>query len=353
MVRALASVIGKSNLAVFVRNDRPAELCGQGWDDYSISTSAWLPKALWSTGFASLLVQRALRERPDLIITTHLNFTPFARFVRQVAKIPYWVALHGYESWEIKRPSQQRAVREADLLLPVSIFTRDRVRRNYGVPAERMHVLHDTFDPARFSIGPKPTRLLERFKLSSNDRIILTVGRLLAAEAYKGHDRLIRALPAIRGRVANAKYLIVGSGDDRPRLEAIARECGVTDAVIFAGRVPTEELSGYYRLCDLFAMPSTGEGFGIVFLEALATGKPVLAGNRDGSVDALNHGELGVLVDPDDEGSIVEAATALLLQTHPHPLVNQPEQLRARVVELFGAERFMQAVAQLLDEKAT
>jgi glycosyltransferase involved in cell wall biosynthesis len=352
LASALREAIDERDLAVFVRNDSAGELRETLRSGLTAATSAWLPKRLWTMGFAWMVVTRALREKPDLIITTHLNFGPFAALVRRLTRIPYWIVLHGYESWEIQRPSQERAVCEADLLLPVSEFTRKRVMENYGVPAERMHLVHDTFDPERFTIGPKPTHLLKRFELLGEGKIILTVGRLSAAERYKGHDRLIRALPVIRARVPNTKYLIVGGGDDRSRLEAIAAEHNVADAVIFAGRVPQEALPDYYRLCDLYAMPSTGEGFGIVFLEALAAGKPVLGGNRDGAVDALNGGELGVLVDPHDERAIAEEATAMLLQTHPHPLLNQPEQLRASVIERFGPERFKQALAQLLSDKA-
>jgi glycosyltransferase involved in cell wall biosynthesis len=349
---ALREIVGEDNLTVLARNISVADLRTILGTGVGTGSSAWLPRPLWSLGFAFLVVMRALRQRPDLIITTHLNFGPFAAFVRKLVKIPYWVVLHGYESWKIERPIQQRAVVAADLLLPVSAITRERVMENYGVPAERMHLVHDTFDPERFTIGPRPAHLLKRFGLSEDDKIILTVGRLSAAERYKGHDRLIRALPVIRARVPNTKYLIVGGGDDRSRLETMATEHDVADTVIFTGRVPNEELPDYYRLCDLYAMPSTGEGFGIVFLEALAAGKPALAGNRDGAVDALNGGELGVLVDPHDERAVAEAATAMLLRAHPHPLLNQPEKLRARVIERFGPERFKQALAQLLRDKA-
>jgi len=224
--------------------------------------------------------------------------------------------------------------------------------KNYSIPTKRMKVLHDTFDPGQFSIGPKPEHLLRRSGWAANDPVILTVGRLSAAEGYKGHDRLIRALPRILAQVPNVKYLIVGSGDDQERLERIALEEKVADAIRFAGRVPQKELSDHYRVCDLFAMPSTGEGFGIVFLEALATGKPVLAGNGDGAVDALRGGELGVLVDPDDEQALAETVTALLQRRHPHPLATRPDELRNRVVDAFGPEKFKQAISQILAEKA-
>jgi glycosyltransferase involved in cell wall biosynthesis len=351
LARALREIVGERDLTVLVRNDQRSDVRGTLGAGVAQASTGWLPKALWTAAFAFLVLARALRERPDLIITTHLNFAPFARFVRKLAKIPYWVVLHGYESWDIQRPSQQRAVAEADLLLPVSNFTRDRVIKNYSVSAEKVRVLPNTFEPARFNPGPKPDHLLRRHGLTLDDRVILTVGRLSGAERYKGHDRVIRALPLIRAQVSNAKYLVVGSGDDQERLQGIANEASVADSVIFAGRVSHEELPDYYRLCDLYAMPSTGEGFGIVFLEALACGKPVLAGNRDGAVDALNGGKFGVLVDPDDQQALAEAAIALLLQRHSHSLANHAEQLREQVVERFGPERFQEAVARLLTER--
>jgi glycosyltransferase involved in cell wall biosynthesis len=351
LARALSDAVGESNLTLLVRNDTSAQVrsvLGQGVASASIGA---LPSSLRAVAFAGLVFLRAVRNRPDLIITTHLNFGPFAAAVRRKAKIPYWVALHGYESWKIQRRSQEGAVRAADLLLPVSAFTREQVMTRYEVPAERMHLLPDTFDPERFNIGPKPLHLLARCGLSENDRVILTVGRLSSAEAYKGHDRLIRALPRVRKKIADAKYLIVGAGDDRPRLEALAWEEKVANDVLFADRVEHDELPDYYRLCDLFAMPSTGEGFGIVFLEALAAGKPVLAGNADGARDALAGGELGVLVDPKDETALAESMVSLLAGTYPHPLVYEPEQLRARAIERFGPRRFKEAVATLLREK--
>ena len=352
LAKALIEIAGERHVTVLVHNHNSADVRHALGTGVRCGASGWLPRTLWTIGFALLVVWRALRDRPDLIISTHLNFAPFASLVKRLTSIPYWVALHGYESWEIQRPSRRRAVAKADLLLPVSAFTRDRVMKNYSIPVERMRVLHDTFDPARFSIGPKPGHLLRRYGWAPDDLVILTVGRLSAAESYKGHDRLIRALPRIRAQVPNVKYLVVGGGDDKERLERIANEEKVLDGVAFAGRVPHNELSDYYRVCDLFAMPSTGEGFGIVFLEALATGKPVLAGNRDGAADALRGGELGVLVDPDDAQALAESVTALLQRLHSHALATRPEELRNGVVNAFGPEKFKQAIAQLLAEKA-
>jgi glycosyltransferase involved in cell wall biosynthesis len=150
----------------------------------------------------------------------------------------------------------------------------------------------------------------------------------------------VRALPEIRRELPDVRYLLVGAGPDRARIENLAIEIGVRDAVVFTGSVSDAELSDHYNLCDLFAMPSKAEGFGIVYLEALACGKPVIAGNKDGSADALANGDLGLLLDPDDIAAIAREAVRVLRKIHPHPKIFRPEVLRARVTELFGFDTF-------------
>ena len=140
----------------------------------------------------------------------------------------------------------------------------------------------------------------------------MTVSRLASSERYKGNDRVIRALPQVLLKHPETIYVIVGDGDDRPRLEALAAEVGVTEKVRFVGQVKPEELPDHFRLADVFVMPSTGEGFGIVFLEAMATGIPVIGGNRDGSLDPLADGVLGRAVDPDNGEELTSAICTAL-----------------------------------------
>jgi glycosyltransferase involved in cell wall biosynthesis len=219
-----------------------------------------------------------------------------------------------------------------------------------GLPPEQVQLLPNTFDADRFAPAGKPPYLLDRFELTEAHRVILTVARLAGGERYKGYDQILRVLPAIRRRVPEARYMIVGSGADRGRIEALVRHLGLTGAVLLAGYVPDEELGDFYNLCDVFAMPSKGEGFGIVFLEALACGKPVLAGNKDGSVDPLLDGELGVLVDPDNGDEIAKQLTLMLKVEHPLAILRRPEQLRARVIQEYGFARFVERVAGHLEE---
>ena len=139
-----------------------------------------------------------------------------------------------------------------------------------------------------------------------------TVSRLSSLERYKGHDRVIHTLPRVLQQHPDTIYLVVGDGDDRPRLESLTVECGVRKNVQFAGLVPEEELPGYFRLADVFVMPSEAEGFGIVFLEAMATGIRVIGGSQDGSRDALCDGALGTLVDPGNGEELASAIIAAL-----------------------------------------
>jgi glycosyltransferase involved in cell wall biosynthesis len=178
--------------------------------------------------------------------------------------------------------------------------------------------------------------------------MLLTVARLAGRDRHKGYDVVLDALPDIRQSVPGVRYVIVGEGDDRPRIERRIRELGLERDVTLAGFVPDTELPDYYSLCTLFAMPSKREGFGIVYLEAMACGRPALAGDRDGSRDALLDGELGVLVDPDDVAALGDAVIEVLAGRHPNRLLYDPQGLRARVVERFGPPSFRRRLAETL-----
>jgi glycosyltransferase involved in cell wall biosynthesis len=170
--------------------------------------------------------------------------------------------------------------------------------------------------------------------------VLLTVSRLASVDRYKGHDQIIRALPRVLHEHAETIYMIVGEGDDRQRLEALAAECGVAECVYFVGAVSPDELPDYYRLADLFVMPSTGEGFGIAFLEAMASGIPVVGGNRDGSLDPLGDGRFGAAVDPQDGDALASAICAALRDP-----VGRPERAAT-----FGQKAFAAHLHELVAE---
>jgi glycosyltransferase involved in cell wall biosynthesis len=330
-----------------IKNDLPDDIPDK-WALHNFNAYGNWPLRLRSARFALGCMRQAWRERPGLIVSTHLNFGPLAMLARRSFGAPYILVAHGIDAWGITNASRKRALLKADLTLAVSNYTRDRLIQEVGLDPDRVKILPNTFAADRFAIAPKPPRLLRRYGLRPDTPVILTVCRLADTECYKGYDQIIKAMPEIVRAVPEARYLLVGKGPDRPRIERLIAEAGVQDAVILAGFVPDEELAEHYNLCDIFAMPSRAEGFGIVYLEALACGKTVLAGNKDGSRDALGGGELGLLVDPDDTAEIAAEIMRVLRREHWRQEIFNPELLRRRVIELFGFEAFKRAVADIL-----
>nr|WP_242028538.1 glycosyltransferase [Pseudanabaena sp. FACHB-2040] len=172
----------------------------------------------------------------------------------------------------------------------------------------------------------------------------MTVARLWAGDIYKGVDVTIRALPAIAATIPTVKYLIIGRGDDQPRLAQLAQDLGIADRVVFAGFVPTAQLPDHYRLADAYVMPSQ-EGFGIVYLEAMACGIPVLAGDADGSADPLQDGRLGWRVPHRDPQAVARACIEILEGEDPRC---RGEWLRQETLTHFSPEALAAQLHQLL-----
>jgi phosphatidyl-myo-inositol dimannoside synthase len=250
------------------------------------------------TAWGQRAIALAVRQRPDVIFCGHLRAAPLAAALAQVTLRPLWIQAHGVEAWDRPNSLVRRATERAKLVTCVSRYTRRRLLAWSNIAPERLRVLPNTIASSH---APRARRqdLIDRHDLVGR-KVILTVGRLSARERYKGHDRVIASLPQVAAHYPESLYLIVGDGDDRLRLEELANGEGVSERVIFAGKVAADLLPDYYALADVFAMPSTGEGFGIVFLEAAASGLPVIGGNRDGSLDALADGRIGRAVDPGD-----------------------------------------------------
>jgi phosphatidylinositol alpha-1,6-mannosyltransferase len=289
----------------------------------------------------SLEAYRIARKPPlaDVIFCGHIFMSPLAALIARRLRARLWIQAHGIDAWGTPTTLVRTAARAADLITCVSRFTRGQLLAWLDVDPWRVRVLPNTVGEA-FTPGSAPASLRERYRLGTR-RVLLTISRMSAGDRYKGHDRVIAALPALLRVGADIAYLIVGSGDDVPRLREAARKCGVSDRVIFTGMVSAEELADHYRLADVFIMPSTKEGFGIVFLEAAACGVPVIGGNKDGSWDALREGRLGRAVDPEDEQEIVRAVLATLAEG---------SGADTTPVDVFRRERFAAYVADLARE---
>lgn len=316
------------------------------WQDFPIWGAGRSGPRLQTPRFAAGLLAACARERPEHVISAHLNFGPVAYLAKRLFGVPYTLSAYGIDVHEALSPARRNALRNADTVIAASTWCRRRLLDIIKVDPARVAVLPQTVDSARFSSGGKPEHLVSRYKLKPGERVILTVARLDASEAYKGYDRVVQALPAVRAACGPVRYLLAGHGDDRARIEAIAQERGVADRLVFAGFVPDEELADHYRLADVFAMPSTGEGFGIVFLEAMACGTPVLAGDVDGSVDAVDQGRLGRLVDPNDVNAIADGIIGLL-QGNGSPWWFDREALHRAVIGRFGRAAYLKELRAL------
>jgi phosphatidyl-myo-inositol dimannoside synthase len=349
LIQALEQVLPNSDRNVFLKNDQIATEDIKFDKQTKISFAGrWKSTFLHTPLFAAQVLWAAIAERPDLIICGHINFSPLAAKIFNLLKIPYWVIVHGIDVWNIEDLSKIDGLKSAQKIVSVSAYTRDRIVAEQNIAPDRIPLLPVTFDARRFTIKPKPQYLLDRYKLTPEQPIILTVTRLASCDRYKGYDQILQALPAIRRQIPNICYLLVGKGNDRDRIEAMVDDLGVRDCVILAGFVPDHELADYYNLCDLFAMPSKGEGFGIVYLEALACGKPTIGGNQDGAIDALCNGELGVLVNPDSIDEIGDTIVQILIKKHSLSILYEPEMLRQNAIAKYGFEQFKQNLADLL-----
>jgi phosphatidyl-myo-inositol dimannoside synthase len=256
------------------------------------------------------------------------------------------VMTYGKEIWVPLSKPLQRALQSADQIWTISRYTRDRACEANGLDPQRFRLLPCAVDGDRFSPGAKSSKLVEKYGLSGS-RVLMTVARLWSGDRYKGVDMTLRALPAIAQAVPTVKYLVVGRGDDQARLEQLADELGIRDRVVFAGFVPTDALVEHYRLADAYVMPSQ-EGFGIVYLEAMACGVPVVAGNADGSADPLQDGRLGWQVPHRDPDAIAQACIELLNANPEQELRCNGAWLRQEAIAHFGKEALTQTLATLL-----
>ncbi len=291
---------------------------------------------------------RAVQRHPKLVLAAHVNLAPIVSVMRLVApRMKTIVCTHGIEVWEPLPALRRRAVRSASVVLAPSRATADYVINLQGVRPEKVHVLPWGLDPDFDSkiTGDPAATLPPEFP---SGRVILTVGRWLATERYKGMDTLMTALPRLLLRWPELQLVLIGSGDDRPWLEAFARESGVQRHVHFLSGLTYGELSACYAASEIFALPSGGEGFGFVYLEAMARGKPVIGGAHGGAPEVIQDGVTGYVV---PHGDPVHLATSIdTLLSNPELAREMGARGRERVQNDFRFSVFAKAFKKILRE---
>ena len=340
---ALQNVLGEDDVRIVAVPGEP-----QPRNDGSSALPPFVKLRFLASAFAA-----AISWSPDLIICAHIGVAPAGRIIQKLTKIPYWVILYGIEVWGELSPAKQKALRATQRLVSITRFTLNATIARHSLHNPRALILPPTMPKEK---TPFPAAA----PISSGDGqspVVLTVGRVASSERYKGHDVMLEAWPSVLRRLPNAVYWIVGGGDDLARLEAKARELGIAASVRFAGSVSPEELAVCYHRCCVFAMPARteldaraprGEGFGIVYLEAMARGKPVVGPRVGAPAEFIRDGEHGLLVDPASASDVAEALIELL--GDPERARRMGEAARRFVTSEFSFESFCKRLQEGLRE---
>lgn len=253
----------------------------------------------------------------SVVILSHVNLLPAGYLIKLLSPSTQLILFaHGIEVWKKFTGYEKKMISKVDTFLAVSQHTAEVIQQNNKLATSKVKVLNNCLDPylPEPVKGGKNKDLLKKYDLSEEDTVMLTLTRLAFKERYKGYDRVIQALAELQQDFPHLKYLIVGKYDteEEKRLTDLIKDLKLQHKVAFAGYVEDELLADYFNLADIYIMPSEKEGFGIVFIEALFYGKNVIAGNKDGSVDALLNGALGKLIDPSSDEEIKLAITSFL-----------------------------------------
>lgn len=256
--------------------------------------------------------RRFAKARPLVALAAHPNLAfPIEWIQRASPTLKTVVMSHGVEVWTPLPLLRRGALLRADRVLAPSSDTAQKLTAIQGVLPGRVRVLPWPLNPDFLRLANAPAKLPAPAHFPEG-RVVLTVGRWAASERYKGADELIGAVSMLRADIPDLQLALVGKGDDLPRLRRLAAETSVADRVHFFDHLSREEVAACFARADVFALPSTGEGFGIVFLEAMAFGKPVVGAACGGTTDVIEDGINGLLVPPREPERLAQALKILL-----------------------------------------
>ena len=291
------------------------------------------------------VIRQGIKSR--MVILTHVNLLSAGFLIKCFSPQTKLVLLaHGIEVWQPLPGWKKYMLGKCDQVLPVSRFTKQKMMEQYGLKDQLFTVLNNCLDPfLKVPAKEKDSSLLNRYQLDDTSIVLLTLSRLSSKERYKGYDNVFYALKNLVEFYPAIKYLVVGKYDakEKQRLDNLIQVLELEKHIIFTGFIADEELAAHYALADCYIMPSKKEGFGIVFIEAMYYGKPVIAGNKDGSVDALKNGEFGLLVDPDSREEITAAIEKVI--SHKSAYIPREEE----VLDKFGYPVYKQNLWKIIE----
>nr|WP_121270607.1 glycosyltransferase family 4 protein [Pedobacter schmidteae] len=349
MSRTLAYTLhqlGKKNNWTFNHyslNDQPADLI-----------TSYLPASLFK-GFGKNKVRFTLQSiwcarNADVLILGHVNLSMIGEVLSWInpgCKI--WLIAHGIEVWRPLQGSKKSIWKIANQIICVSNFTKKQVVELHHASPVRCIVLNNILDPfiklpEKFE---KPAHLLKRYALTTSQKVVFSLTRMSAAEKFKGYEQVISAISRIKPGLTDIRYLLAGPCDmaEKRRIEQFVARHGLSSNVILTDYIEASELADHFLLADLFVLPSKKEGFGIVFIEAMASGLPVICGHSDGSTDAVRHSGMGTTIDPDDIDAL---ELAIRKELHRTLKAEERRNIQQECLKHFNSQRYASVLTRLI-----
>lgn len=290
--------------------------------------------------------------RSDLIILSHIHLALIGLLIKIISpKKKIILIAHGIEIWKNPSGLKERVIYQCDQIVAVSNFTKEKIMDCYNVPGYKIKVLNNCLDPYIAIKNNIKDTAVKNGMMNNNTYQLLTVSRLSYDEQYKGYDKVLEALAILKEKGNQFNYYLVGKYDEKEkkRVSNLIEKLNLQNEVRITGYLSQMELDEYYQSADVFVMPSKEEGFGLVFIEAMAHGIPTIGGNQDGSKDALMNGALGRLVDPDNVEDIALAIEQELAKKDDHVYRNH---LSMTTIQTFSFDSYKDRVKKIVLDNA-
>lgn len=299
-------------------------------------------------GFIFNVIRECLNS--NVIILGHINLYPIGLLLKILGKNIILIT-HGIEVWNSLAFFKKNLLLKSNMIICVSDFTKKRILNNLNIDSTKIKIIHNTIDPFFNKNVNRSTRrnIKTKYSIKPSTKVLLTVSRMGYWDREKGYETVLKIIPKLKDTFNDLKYFLIGPADNDEilRISKLANDLSISSNLHILTDVSEKELPGFYNVADLFVMPSKKEGFGIAYLESLACGTPVIAGNMDGSVEPLLNGKLGLLIDPDDIDELTKKIINVFNNKEIKNLTD-PEYLSTRVYEEFGFDKFKSRLEKTL-----
>lgn len=350
-IEKVCRVAGKALYEMSLHGEASSSIYSMHDKDEDAAGNKYFPLEIFH-GFAGKklhFIFSAIKQgrKSNTVILSHINLILVGWLIKKISPSTRLIMFaHGIEVWELLSKRKKWMLGCCDQIFAVSNFTSEKMQEMHQVPKVKCHVLNNCLDPflAESLKGTLNKQLRQKYGYKEDDIILFTLARLSSSEKYKGYDKVLQSMVSLKKTVPGIHYLLAGSYDEKEKrsLEILLEELNISERVKMAGFVKENDLVEYFSMADIYIMPSMKEGFGIVFIEAMHYGLPVIAGNKDGSVDALCNGKLGLLVNPSDVQAITDAVSKIIKERNSY-IPN-----RELLMQQFGYENYKTRLEHLI-----